>query len=465
MNAETITTISPTTNKPVGERKGPDDVELAQMPKRAQIAFDRFKTTSLQDRQQICRKALDLLKERADEFAKTLTAEMGRPISYGAKEVATAALRGEYMLKVSNEMLSDTPGDAEAGFKRYVRKEPLGPVLVLFAWNYPWLILANSIFPAILSGDSVILKPSPQTPSVAEQAQKLFLDAGLPKDVIQVLQCGNLDRLETVLQAPEIKLIAFTGSVAGGLHVQQAVSNKVTVRVGLELGGKDPAYIRPDVDVAWAAEEIVDGAIFNSGQSCCSLERIYVHEKIHDQFVAAVQEVLKGYKLGDPTDSATQIGPVISKKAASTIESHIKDALAKGAKDETPPNASFSSPPKDGNFVAPRLLTGVNHLMQVMTDETFGPVIPVMKVESDEQAIRLMNESQYGLTASIWTKDTEAGHELSHEVEAGTVFVNRCDYPSPVSKHYWSSSPYLLTVWDSGSRMDWLQRLRQGPDS
>lgn len=226
--------------------------------------------------------------------------------------------------------------------------------------------------------------------------------------------------------------MCFTGSVAGGLAVQKAAADRL-VNVGLELGGKDPAYIRSDVDVAWAAEEIVDGAIFNSGQSCCSLERIYVDEKIHDEFVEAVQGVLKGYKLGDPFDKGTHVGPVVSKRSKETIETHIKDALEKGAKDATPENASFESPPSDGNYVKPTLLTNVDHNMTVMTEETFGPVIPVMKVKNDAEAIKLMNDSEFGLTASIWTKDTAKGADLAESVEAGTVFVNRCDYPSPVS--------------------------------
>lgn len=235
------------------------------------------------------------------------------------------------------------------------------------------------------------------------------------------------------MRDPNIQLVCFTGSVAGGLAVQRAASDRVAIRVGLELGGKDPAYIRQDVDVKWAAEEIVDGAIFNSGQSCCSLERIYVAEEVHDEFVKAVQDVLKGYILGDPTDPKTNIGPVVSKRSAETIRSHIQDALDKGAKNATPENASFKSPPPGGNYVVPTLLTGCTHEMTVMMEETFGPVIPVMKVRSDMEAIKMMNDSKFGLTASIWTKDTAKGHELADDVEAGTVFVNRCDYPSPVS--------------------------------
>ena len=287
--------------------------------------------------------------------------------------------------------------------------------------------------PALLAGNSVILKPSPQTPTSAEQIHQVFSDAGLPKGVIQVFHSGSLSHIEAIARSPQIQLVCFTGSVANGLAVQTAASDRVPVRVGLELGGKDPAYVRSDVDIKWAAEEIVDGAVFNSGQSCCSVERVYVDEKIHDDFILAVQDVLKGYRLGDPFDSKTNVGPVVSKGSAKTIQAHIKDALDKGAKDDTPENETFKSPPVDGNYVAPTLLTGVTHEMAVMTEETFGPVIPVMKVKNDAEAIKLMNDSRFGLTASIWTKDVAKGHELIDDVEAGTVFVNRCDYPAPVS--------------------------------
>jgi acyl-CoA reductase-like NAD-dependent aldehyde dehydrogenase len=326
--------------------------------------------------------------------------------------------------------------------------------------------------PALLAGNTVILKPSPQTPTIVEQVAKVFAEAGLPAGVLQYFHCGSPSMIESIVRNPKIALVCFTGSVAGGLAVQQAASNRI-VNVGLELGGKDPAYVRGDVDIDWAAEEIVDGSIFNSGQSCCAIERVYVDEKIHDDFVKAVRKVLEGYKVGDPLDKETQIGPVVSKRSKENIEAHIKDALSKGAKDETPDNATFQSLPPKGNFVKPTLLTGVDHSMTVMTEETFGPVISVMKVKSDEEAVKLMNDSEFGLTASIWTKDTDTGYKLAEQVEAGTVFVNRADFPSPVSfplnspLNSYIFNPYhcflgwLLTMC-LGSCLDWLEKLRQG---
>lgn len=219
------------------------------------------------------------------------------------------------------------------------------------------------------------------------------------------------------------------------------------------------------MDLKWAAEEIVDGAIFNSGQSCCSIERVYVHDSVHDDFVAAVQDVLKGYKLGDPFDEKTHIGPVVSKRSAETIRSHIKDALEKGAKDATPENESFKNPPADGNYVAPTLLVNVNHTMTAITEETFGPVIPVVKVKDDKEAIGLMNDSQFGLTASIWTKDVEKGHALADDVEAGTVFVNRCDYPAPVSHFRHDPQVFHGLTIIAGPCMDRLEGVGQRTDA
>ncbi|KAI0854048.1 aldehyde dehydrogenase [Daldinia vernicosa] len=430
MSVEVLTTISPTTNEPILTRNGVTVAELEEIPKIAAERFQNWRQTSLKDRQAIVKKALKLLEKKKDALAEELTVQMGRPIAYTGVEITTAIKRADYLVKISEETLKDTDGEPEKGFKRFIRKVPVGPVLIIFAWNYPYLILVNSLIPALLAGNTVILKPSPQTPTIVEQVAKVFAEAGLPAGVLQYFHCGSPMIMESMVRDPNVSLICFTGSVAGGLSVQKAASDRI-VNVSLELGGKDPAYVRGDVDLDWAAAEIVDGSIFNSGQSCCAIERVYVDEKIYDPFIEAVQKVLKDYKVGDPLQKETQIGPVISKRSKETIESHIQDALSKGAKDATPENPTFSSLPEKGNFVKPTLLIDVNHSMTVMTEETFGPVIPIMKVKSDEEAVSLMNDSEFGLTASIWTKDTAKGYELADQVEAGTVFVNRADYPSP----------------------------------
>ncbi|THC90546.1 hypothetical protein EYZ11_009987 [Aspergillus tanneri] len=407
MSVETITTISPSTNRPILTRTGVTADELQRLPQVAQEAYRSFsRSTTLEQRQEIVSRALDVLEKKKDELALEITTQMGRPISYTGVEVMTAIKRSRYLTRISSSILGKdgvVPGEEEKGFRRYIQRKPIGVALIIFAWN---------------------------TPTIVEQFASAFAEAGLPKNVIQYFHCGSPTLLETVVRSPLVNHICFTGSVAGGLAVQRAASDRI-VNVGLELGGNDPAYVRDDVDAAWVAEEIVDGAIFNSGQSCCAIERVYVHENIYDTFIAEVRKVLSNYRVGDPLDRQTQIGPVISRRAKETINSHISDALKKGARDETPANETFENPPADGNYIKPTLLTGVNHDMVVMTEETFGPVIPVMRVASDEEAIKLMNSSEFGLTASVWTKDVTKAEDLIEQIEAGTVFINRSDYPSP----------------------------------
>ena len=291
----------------------------------------------------------------------------------------------------------------------------------------------NSLIPALLAGNAVVLKPSPQTPTVAEHIQRIFVAAGLPQDVIQYFHCGSSEQLESFIRSGNVDMVSFTGSVAGGRAVEKMASG-VLIPVCLELGGKDPAYVRADADIPKAAEAIVDGAIYNSGQSCCSVERVYVHDSVHDDLVAAMKDVLREHRVGDPLDKDTTLGPVISKKALESIHRHLADALSRGASDATPKHPSFERLPSEGNFIAPRLLIDVKQDMEVMQEETFGPIIPVMRVPDDAEAIRVMNDCKYGLTASIWTKDIAGAEEMVDKIVAGTVFINRCDYPSPVSQ-------------------------------
>ncbi len=360
-----------------------------------------------------------------------ITEQMGRPIAYTHIEITTALKRARYMLRIAPDALADTHGEPEKGFNRYIQRRPVGVVLVIFAWNYPYLILVNSLIPALLAGNALILKPSPQTPTIVEHMVDIFHEAGLPDGVLQYLHVSSPEDLKPLILSKDVNHVTFTGSVAAGLSIQQIASARVDLTVGLELGGNDPSYVRADVDVPWAAEEIVDGAVFNSGQSCCAIERVYVHGDIYDAFVQAVKKVLAGYQVGDPFEKATNVGPVISKRAKETILAQVKDAIDKGAKDDTPDNPTLKSLPSEGNYVAPTLLTNTNHRMTIMTAETFGPIIPICRVSSDEEAITLMNDSTFGLTATIWTANTQKGEELAQDVQAGTVFVNRADYPAP----------------------------------
>ncbi|KAI2786868.1 hypothetical protein POX_g09264 [Penicillium oxalicum] len=447
-----IRTINPATHEIIFDQPGTSVEEARKIAITSKQAFQSWRTVSLEERISIVKRALQIIDSRIDELAKELTIQMGRPIRYCAGEIKTAALRAEHMIKIAKESLADLPGEPQEGFRRMVKQVPVGTVLVASAWNYPYLTTVNALVPALLAGNTVLLRPSPQVPIFGQRLAEAFNEAGLPKDVLQVLQIGSLDVLDQIAQIPEIQSVSFTGSTAGGIRLREATAKQVKP-VHLELGGNDPAYVRPDVDVKSVAENLVDGAVFNSGQSCCSVERVYVHEKVYDEFVRCVQEELKGYKLGDPLDQTTTTGPVVSAIAKEKIQSHVDDALKKGAINATPQNESFSlaQTSQKGNFVAPVVLTNVNHDMLTMREETFGPVMPIMKVSSDEEAVALMNDSDYGLTASVWTKDIARGEEIIDQIEAGTVFINRCDYPAPdLSWTGWKMSGLGCTLGPRG---------------
>ncbi|KAG9956701.1 betaine aldehyde dehydrogenase 2, partial [Aureobasidium melanogenum] len=430
MTAETINTVSPSTNKSIVERRGTSLEKAKEIIRTSQVAFTSWSQTLLAERKRLVRKAMDLLQESREKLGEELSIQMGRPVAYSVKEIETMEKRAAYLFDIAEEALGPVAGKEEKGFRRHIRKEAVGPALLVFAWNFPYLILVNSLVPALLAGNTVILKPSPQIPFVGDRIVEIFRAAGLPQGVVQQIQTGSFEVLDKVVADPGIKLITFTGSTAGGLHVRAAAANRL-VPIGLELGGNDPAYVRDDADLTYVAAQLVDGAVFNSGQSCCAVERVYVDEKVHDDFVREVQKELAGYTLGNPLDRSTSVGPVVSRNAQRVINEHIQDAVEKGAINVTPENESFKNAPCEGNYVVPTVLINANHTMRVMTEETFGPVLPIQKVSSDEEAVKLMNDSDYGLTASIWTKDLARGEELLEKLDAGTVFVNRCDYPSP----------------------------------
>ncbi|KAL4787626.1 Aldehyde/histidinol dehydrogenase [Aspergillus varians] len=425
-----VRTISPSSGKVIFEHAGASLDQVGQVAKASEDAFRTWREHSLDQRKAIVVKALEIIEANKETLAKELSEQMGRPISYTGGEIDTMRKRADYLLGLAEDSLKAIPGQAENGFKRYVKKVPVGPVLLATAWNYPYLITINALVPALLTGNTVILRPSPQTPLFGDRLASYFEQAGLPKNVLQVVHFGAWEVLDEVVKIPQVKLVSFVGSTQGGIRLRQATAGRI-IPLNLELGGNDPAYVRADADLAYTAGQVVDGAVFNSGQSCCAIERVYVHADVYDAFVSEVQKELATYKLGNPQDKTTTTGPVISHQSVKNIQSHIDDALSQGAVDSTPKNPTFESLPSEGSFIAPRVLTNVSHNMRVMREETFGPVIPIMKVQSDDEAVKLMNDSDYGLTASVWTKDIKAGEELIERIEAGTVFINRCDYPSP----------------------------------
>lgn len=292
MSQNHIRTINPATHEVIFDQPGTSLDEARQIATASKQAFQSYRALSLEKRKEIVKRALDIIDSRIDVLSKELTNQMGRPIKYCAGEIKTARLRAEYLLGIAEQSLADLPGQPQAGFKRMVKRVPVGPVLIASAWNYPYLTTVNALIPALLAGNSVLLRPSPQTPIFGNRLEEIFKEAGLPDNVLRTVHIGSLDVLDQIAQLPEIQSVSFTGSTAGGLRLREATAKQVKP-VNLELGGNDPAYVRPDVDVKNVAENLVDGAIFNSGQSCCSIERVYVHEKVYDEFVRCVQEELK----------------------------------------------------------------------------------------------------------------------------------------------------------------------------
>ena len=403
----------------------PDEMQAALTA--AKTAQKSWRNTPLAERVALVGKAVDYLVAQKDAIALSIAQQIGRPLAQCAGEVRGLEERSRYMLSIAEQGMADIQPEAKEGFTRYLRREPLGTVVILPPWNYPFLTTVNTLIPALAAGNTVILKHSSQTPLVAKFFDDAFKAAGLPSGVFNVLY---LDHAETTLliQSPQVDFVAFTGSVAGGHKVVQAAADRF-IGMGLELGGKDPAYVCDDADLSNAVENLVDGAFFNSGQSCCGIERIYVAERLFDDFVAQFVATTKQYKLGNPMDAATNLGPVVRASAAEFVKQQITEAVAAGATAHIDP-AHFGVA-NEGAYLSPQVLTNVNHSMRVMTEESFGPVIGIMSVKSDDEAIALMNDSDYGLTASIWTTDMARAAKIGEQIETGTVFMNRCDYLDP----------------------------------
>jgi len=388
----------------------------------------QWRQVSLAKRKALCTGAVQALVSNKDQIAQELCWQMGRPIKFAAGEVSSFAERAEYMISIADTALAPLQQDEKEGFIRYIRREPVGVVLVIAPWNFPLHTPINVIVPALLAGNSVILKHSSQTPLCAERICQAFAEAGLPEGVLQYLHMDH-DSTEALVASGKVNHVAFTGSVAAGRKIERAAAGQF-IGVGLELGGKDPAYIRTDADLDYAIESTVDGAFFNSGQSCCGLERIYVHESVYDAYVEGFIALTKGFNLGRSDDPTTTLGPMVRTSAADFVRQQIAQALEQGAVANIQPS-EFAMDQPGTPYMAPQVLTQVDHSMRVMTQESFGPVVGIMKVANDEEAIGLMNDSDLGLTAAIFTQDMDAGIALGDQIETGTFFINRCDYLDP----------------------------------
>ncbi|HYO82343.1 MAG TPA: aldehyde dehydrogenase family protein [Bryobacteraceae bacterium] len=422
-------TISPVDGRELVVRPLATGAEIAALLQRATAAQKVWKAVPLPERIAIIERFVTLMEARADEIGEELTWQMGRPVRYSPNEIRRGfAERARYMASIAPEALEDVLLSPKPGFSRFIRREPLGVVLTIAPWNYPYLTSVNWAIPALLAGNAVVLKPAAQTPLCAERYAEALQEAGLPESVFQVLHAAHAD-VENMIAEGTVDFVAFTGSVEGGRTVQKAASHRF-IGVALELGGKDPAYVRHDADLKHAVENLVDGAMFNSGQSCCGIERIYVHRAIHDEFVERAVALSGEYRLDNPLKSETTLGPMVRSAAAEFVREQVAEAVARGAVAHLS-RRDFPADEPGTAYLAPQVLTNVDHTMRVMTEETFGPVAGIMAVDSDEQAVRLMNDSRYGLTASVWTRDEAAALRISEQIETGTCFMNRCDYLDP----------------------------------
>lgn len=425
---QTQKTISPVDGRVYVERPRATDAEIQRVMARARQAQAQWKRTPLMERSAIVTRFIAAFVARGQAIAEEISWQMGRPLSQSPGEVRGFEERARHMTAIAPEALADIDASPKPGFRRFIRREPLGVVLVVAPWNYPYLTSVNSVVPALLAGNTVILKHSNQTPLCAERYAECFADAGLPEGVFQFLHCTH-EQVSNMIAAPQIDFVSFTGSVAGGHAVRHAAAGRF-IGAGLELGGKDPAYVRHDANLAHAVENLVDGAFFNSGQSCCAIERIYVHEKMYDEFVDGFVKLTRQYRLGNPLDPNVNLGPMVRTRAAESARGQVAEAIAAGAVSLIDPK-EFPAAQTGTPYMAPQVLVNVNHSMRLMREESFAPVIGIMKVKNDDEAITLMNDSAYGLTAAIWTSDPEAALAIGERVETGTWFMNRCDYLDP----------------------------------
>jgi len=424
----TVKCVSPVNGEVYAEREYSDDSVVDKTFAAAREVQSNWAALPISKRAEYCTAAVDAMLAMADEIIPELSWQMGRPVRYGQGELNGFEERARHMISIAETSLAPVRPAEQPGFDRYIQRDPLGVVFTIAPWNYPYLTAVNSIIPALMAGNTVVLKHAQNTLLVAERFQQAFDKAGLPQGVFQHLMLSHAQTAR-IISENLADMVCFTGSVPGGASIEAAAVGKF-VPVGLELGGKDPAYVRGDCDVNFATENLVDGAFFNSGQSCCGIERIYVDEKIFDAFVERFVEVVNNYVLGDPLDEATTLGPMIKADAADFVRGQIDEAVKAGAKAHIDAG-NFPATTRGAAYMAPQVLTGVNHQMSVMTQESFGPVVGIMAVKNDEEAIALMNDSDFGLTASVWTPDEAAARAIGARVNTGTFFMNRCDYLDP----------------------------------
>ncbi|TPW30290.1 aldehyde dehydrogenase family protein [Pararhizobium mangrovi] len=420
----TLECISPIDGSLFAEREVLSMDGARSAARRARAAQAAWAARPLVERVELVMAGIDAMGAMNEEIVPELAHMMGRPIRYGG-ELSGVRERASHMATIAAQGLADLEVGEDALFRRRIERVPHGVVFVIAPWNYPYMTAVNTVVPALIAGNSVILKHAAQTLLAGERMVRAFHSAGIPEDVFQNVFLDH-ETADDLIAARAFDFVNFTGSVAGGRAVETAAAGTFTP-LGLELGGKDPGYVMADADLDAAVAGLMDAAVFNSGQCCCGIERIYVHESLYDEFLEKSVETVRALELGNPLDDATSIGPMAHVRFAKEVRSQIDEALRMGAK------AHVETMPADDGacYLTPQILTGVTHEMRVMRDESFGPVVGIMPVRDDEEAVQLMNDSAFGLTASLWTRDIAKAERLGERIETGTVFANRADYLDP----------------------------------
>ncbi|WP_170325412.1 aldehyde dehydrogenase family protein [Ruegeria arenilitoris] len=422
--SQTLKCISPIDGSVYAEREVLSREAAFEAAGRARVAQAEWAARPLYERIDLVMAGVAAVGAMNDEIVPELAQMMGRPVRYGG-EFGGFNERASHMAEIAEASLADIAVGEDETFKRYIKRIPHGVVFVVAPWNYPYMTAINTVAPALIAGNTVILKHATQTLLVGERMAQAFHSAGVPEDVFQNVFLSH-DVTNDLIAGNAFDFVNFTGSVGGGQAMERAAAGTFT-GVGTELGGKDPGYVMEDADLDAAVDTLIDGAMFNSGQCCCGIERIYVHESLYDDFVAKAVKIVKGYKLGNPLDAETTIGPMANVRFADEVRAQVSEAVAAGAVAHIDTFAEDDG----GAYLTPQILTNVTHDMRVMRDESFGPVVGIMKVSSDEEAIALMNDSEFGLTASLWTRDVDRAARVGDQIETGTVFMNRADYLDP----------------------------------
>ncbi len=422
--------VSPIDDQAVYSFRRLTEAEALERLARAEKVQRDWQRVPLSRRVEVCRDMLARYAEFEQSYAEQITRMMGKPLGQARGEFrGPMRERTLHLCDAAAAALADDVLPEKTGLQRFIRRAPVGTVLDIAAWNYPLIIAINVVVPAVLAGNAVVIKHAHQTALVADQLEQVFTAAGAPEGLVQALPVDHVTVAELIARR-RFGFVSFTGSVRGGHEVYRTVARDNFIGVGLELGGKDPAVVLPECDFDHTLECLVDGAFFNAGQSCCGIERIYVHQDLYDRFVEAYVAKTREHVVGNPLEATTTIGPVVNAASAARIRAQIEQALARGATAACGAD-DFKVPDLSPCYLAPHVLLGVDHEMDVMREETFGPVIGIMKVADEDEGVRLANDSEYGLTASVWTSDVDRGLAVAERLEAGTVYLNRCDYLDP----------------------------------